>query len=440
MLLNRNLSAHATSSQTYWATLFSWLALSWPLYLLGFFLGESKYPVSLSLLIYLIISSVSIIKIIQGWKSPFFRQILALLIFQLIVFVYWQKSGESVISGVLLTALLIPLLTKPAFSKKEKIKILNYARIGFYLSFVFLLIEIYFSFRGVKIQMEIEGVFFRTVNLPVWERLRYFSLFDEPAHYAIYLCMLYVLLDLANFFQIKKFALLDKILIVGTTLITLSMSGLLLILLYLVLARGLHVRGSEAIIGFSKRVITGLAFGFIALMLANVFVDNFSTYFSNRLERTVETFSNKEFESEGLRTNSIRLLGELEGFGQVIGYESVAESGVYEITGDDDFRIANSFVNVVIRLGYLGLIMYLWFMISMCNIISRGLVVMFLVFNFVLGFWVSVLYWIPWLLIIVLFLDSGMYVKAVYSRASTGSYLYSRKSVSPAMIKSDEKG
>lgn len=378
------------------------LAVTWPLYLVGFFAGEVRYPISASTIVYLFLSIFVIKQRVNRGFSKFFTWVFLFLAYQLVVFVFLGREGGFT-SAILLSVLMLPLIYRPTWNEKEKLRVLNALSLGFYFCFAFLIAEIVLSFQGMKLQMALELPFVRPLTLPSWERLRFFSTFDEPAHFALYLVMLYAIFDLAEINGLRKFKNIEKVLIGFSTVISLSMSGVLLFLIYIVFARGFHVRKRRAGINFVKKVTFGLVFAVILLMVATFFFDNLSNYFLNRISRTIETFTSAEFAAEGIRTNTIRLLAYLKGIGQIFGYPSEEAAGVFLITGDPDFKIANTFVNIVIRLGYVGLFMYLALMIKIINRISSGMTFIFFLFNFALGFWISVLYWIPWIFIYFFF-------------------------------------
>lgn len=379
------------------------LCLTWPLYLLGFYVGEVRYPVSLSLLVYLVMSTVLLFRVLTSVRSKFSGLIGFIIFFQAVVFIFLGRGGSSITSAILLSAFILPFAYKARWSVYEKLQALEMLLWGFYLSFGFLILEIILSLRGQKLQVLLNIPFIRPAQQLEWERLRYFSTFDEPAHFAIYLVMLYVILDFADFSKLKKFASVNKVLIGFSVAVSLSLSGALLLVSYLVLARGLHMRGRNARVQFIKKIIFGGIFSAILLFSATLFFENVAGYFVSRLHRTIETFVTGEFDSEGIRTNTVRILTFLEGPGQIYGYENNEAAGVGEITGDPNFKIANTYVNIVIRLGYIGLFVFMLLMTKVIRPISRGFYLIFIMFNFVLGFWVSVLYWIPWVLVYFLF-------------------------------------
>lgn len=382
------------------------LSVTWPLYLLGFYVGDSQYPASFSLFVYLAIFIYMAFGLFFKARFSKFRTLTFILLFyQAVIFFMLGRGGDSISSAVLLSAFALPFAYKSQLSISDKLAVLRALKLGFFISFGILLAEIFFSFQGIKIQIDFQNPLIRVLNIPEWERMRFFSSFDEPAHYAIYLVMAYAIFDYADVKKLMKFKIYEKALIGFATFVTLSMSGLILFILYITLARGMHLGRKGMGLELVRKLFLGGLFAMILFVAASFVFSNISSYFLDRFNRAIDTFTSAEFSAEGIRTNTIRILFFLEGIGQFIGYESNEAAGVFEITGDPKFKIANTIVNVVIRLGYIGLFIFGLLMFRMLKSISYGFLLIFVVFNFVLGFWISVLYWIPWLLIYLLYFE-----------------------------------
>jgi hypothetical protein len=311
-------------------------------------------------------------------------------------------------------ALLLPLCVNWEKIGIEKERMLNYLVSGALLSILFIPFELYFrymhlfGFEGNELWLNFGGhslLFYRVS-----------STMSEPSHYMVVLSFIYILVDIAikKGYQIKYIRLF-KYGYFGALILSVSLSGIALILFYFLMKFiyfTLKCIENKVKLKISRRVIFGIIGGIVLLFIVNSFSNNLIGKIVSRVKDRVLVTKDlireqKSIDSEGVRssfiwvskiylTNSSEfniLLG--EGYSNYQKWLRNNESKIGYKTGE----VYNLFLALLLSIGVLGLIVFVILVINLADIdFRRGNDVIFLTTLFVsfLSHGYLIMYWV-WL-------------------------------------------
>ena len=388
------------------------IAIFWPLHLIGF-TGPGGFPINLSFIFYLIFVFYLITH--NNPKKNNFILILIFVVYQILVRLISTNNFNSVLSPLIFTLLIFPFLYNPVTSKdsndnSNKKIIINGIKLGLYISLFILVIEVaLLLITSHKLQEYLPFSFAKSFNYSNYigfKKLRFHSAFDEPAHYAIYLVFCYIIFDISWYKQNFNFPILLRGVILFALLITQSLSGYVLIFIYFIFLHPLlKTQNKNIFINLIKKLLIGITLLVLVFAIFRIIKPEDFEYNKVRLQRSVELIKNREYTREGARINAIFLIHDLSktsnfffGIGDVTDSNIISKNYSHE-----NNKIANSIVAITFRIGFIGLILYLLAFLPIFYKAGIPIFISFLLLHFILGNWVSVLFWIPLLLCYELF-------------------------------------
>ena len=364
------------------------IALSYPLYILGFRLGE--YPLSVVVIVILTFDLFLL------YKNKYYKTILT----PFLLFIFWSVLTDFLnkeISAFLLSiagliVILIPIISKNNYGNFNIKTFTKCLVIGFYIATIYSIYQ-YLSFRTSLPILEDHLPLAKALNEQIFGGLYMFrvkSTFREPSHFVQYLIILYMIIDKYNIYFYKFNPKLLKIVIILQLIFSFSLKAIILFVVYygfkssekiIIFFRNTKIRIST-VYNSTKLIFISLLFFSILLSIPNiqntiqkipeVFVGRF-----NKLSKIM--FTSNYGSSEGVRMNVINLIPqyiEKEGWAKSFYGEGYAIFNDWVETKAENFpqdEVNNVFVAVFLSTGFIGLLIFIIFILQIFYKYNFGL-------------------------------------------------------------------
>ena len=380
-------------------SLICYLGIFIPLYVIGFrFFG---YDFSFAMVI-LIVLNIFLI-----FKNRFNKYVLGSFILFLIwcFFTAFPRAEINTYIPSLAALLLVcfPLSASWRYLNINKKRVYKYYIYGIYLTLGIVGYELLCIFLGIE-------PFYNNISFGIFERIRVGQFlginrvkgfFLEPAHLAIYIVFSYVIVDMYDE-NVKRKEIL-RLILFGTLLLTFSLTGLIIILIYY-FAKNIVFNSNR----FRNTIKIGLTLGLV-LTILGFFYSEYLFFIFNRFGSMFEALQKGGFSrTYGARANAIFILSdyyESEGFIKFLFGEGYAN---YESWLKQNFghlglsslaagKIPNVFSVLVLSTGLIGLLFYFAFLVTIVKQFkvenSSTIFVLIIVLNFGIGFLISYMMW-----------------------------------------------